>query len=87
MQVKLATACIGCGEPVSVTLPETYATEQGCKEAGNVWLSPDANPHSAGEVENQYPAHCQPPRLWLFCANLVVADSHQLHYCPLGNAR
>ena len=61
MQVKLATACIGCGEPVSVTLPETYATEQGCKEAGNVWLSPDAKPHSAGEVENQHPAHCQPP--------------------------
>ena len=27
-----------------------------------MWLSPDANPHSAGEVENQYPAHCQPPR-------------------------
>ena len=44
MQVKLATACIGCGEPVSVTLPQTYATEQGCKEAGNVWLSLNANP-------------------------------------------
>jgi len=27
-----------------------------------VWLSPDANPHPAGEVENQHPAHCQPPR-------------------------
>jgi len=26
-------------------------------------------------------------RLWLFWANLVVADSHQLHYCPLGNPR
>ena len=34
----------GCGEPVSVALPQTYATEQGCKEAGNVWLSPNANP-------------------------------------------
>ena len=55
------TCAAGCGEPVSVTLPQTYATEQGCKEAGNLWLSPDANPHSAGEVENQYPAHCQPP--------------------------
>ena len=34
----------GCGEPVSVTLPQTYATQQECTEAGNVWLSPSANP-------------------------------------------
>ena len=38
------TCGVGCGEPVSVTLPLTYATEQGCKKAGNVWLSPNANP-------------------------------------------
>ena len=34
----------GCGEPVSVALPQTYASQQECTEAGNVWLSPNANP-------------------------------------------
>jgi hypothetical protein len=33
-----------CGEPVSLTLPFVYVTEQECTEAGNVWLSPKANP-------------------------------------------
>ena len=37
----------GCGAPVSIALPQTYATEQGCKEASNVWLSPNANPMQA----------------------------------------
>jgi hypothetical protein len=38
------TCGVGCGEPASVALPLTYATEQGCEEAGSVWLSPDVNP-------------------------------------------
>ena len=38
------TCGVGCTEPASVTLPFVYATEQGCTEAGNVWLSPNANP-------------------------------------------
>ena len=38
------TCGVGCGGPASVTLPFVYVTEQGCEEAGNVWLSPSANP-------------------------------------------
>ena len=38
------TCGVGCAEPASVTLPFVYATEQGCTEAGNVWLSRNANP-------------------------------------------
>ena len=34
----------GCGELVSVALRQTYATQQECTAAGNVWLSPNANP-------------------------------------------
>ena len=41
-------ACaVGCGGPASVTLPFVYVTEQECTEAGNEWLSPDANPMQA----------------------------------------
>ena len=35
---------VGCGGPLSVTLPFVYVTEQECTEAGNVWRSPKANP-------------------------------------------
>ena len=38
------TCGVGCAEPASVTLPFVYATEQGCTEAGNVWLRQNANP-------------------------------------------
>ena len=38
------TCGVGCGEPVSLTLPFVYATEQGCEEASYVWLSSNANP-------------------------------------------
>jgi hypothetical protein len=38
------TCGVGCAEPASVTLPLVYVTEQECTEAGNVWLSPNANP-------------------------------------------
>ena len=34
----------GCGWPISLALPLTYASQQECTEAGNVWLSPSANP-------------------------------------------
>ena len=38
-------ACgVGCGDPISVALPQSYATQQECTVAGNVWLSPNANP-------------------------------------------
>ena len=43
--IILYFACgVGCGGPASVTLPLVYATEQGCEEAGKVWLSRNANP-------------------------------------------
>ena len=38
------TCGLGCGDPISVALPQTYATQQECIVAGNVWLSPNANP-------------------------------------------
>jgi hypothetical protein len=38
------TCGVGCAEPASVTLPFVYATERGCDEAGNVWMSRNANP-------------------------------------------
>jgi hypothetical protein len=38
------SCAVGCGEPASVALPVAYATEQGCTDAGNVWLSRNANP-------------------------------------------
>ena len=38
------TCGVGCAEPTSVALPFVYATEQGCEEAGNVWLSRNGNP-------------------------------------------
>src|SRR3974390_2703450 len=38
------TCGVGCGDTASVTLPQTYATQQECTVAGNVWLSPNANP-------------------------------------------
>ena len=38
------TCGVGCGGPASVTLPFVYVTEQGCEEAGNVWLSRNGNP-------------------------------------------
>jgi hypothetical protein len=38
------TCGLGCGAPGSVALPQTYATQQECTAAGNVWLSPSANP-------------------------------------------
>ena len=38
------TCGVGCAEPASVMLPLAYATQQQCTEAGNVWLSPSANP-------------------------------------------
>ena len=41
------TCAAGCGAPASVTLPQTYATQQECIVAGNVWLSPNANPTQA----------------------------------------
>ena len=44
------TCAAGCGAPASVTLPQTYATQQECIVAGNVWLSPNANP---GDCELQ----------------------------------
>jgi len=34
----------GCGSPAQVTLPTLYMTHQECLAAGNVWLSPNANP-------------------------------------------
>ena len=37
------TCGVDCAQPVSVTLPQTYATQQECIVAGNVWLSPNAN--------------------------------------------
>jgi hypothetical protein len=38
------TCAVGCGGPGSVKLPFVYVTEQECTEAGNVWLSRNANP-------------------------------------------
>ena len=38
------TCGVHCGEPASVALPQTYASQQECKAAGNVWLSRNANP-------------------------------------------
>ena len=34
----------GCGWPISLALPLTYASQQECTDAGNVWLSRKANP-------------------------------------------
>jgi len=41
------TCAAGCGEPASVALPQTYASQQECTAAGNAWLSPNANPRHA----------------------------------------
>jgi len=41
------TCAAGCGEPASVALPQTYASQQECMAAGNAWLSPNANPRQA----------------------------------------
>ena len=41
------TCAAGCGEPASVALPLTYASQQECIVAGNVWLNPNANPTQA----------------------------------------
>ena len=41
------TCGLGCGDPISVALPQTYATQQECTAAGNVWLSLNANPAHA----------------------------------------
>ena len=41
------TCGVGCGDTASVTLPQTYATQQECTAAGNVWLSSNANPMQA----------------------------------------
>jgi hypothetical protein len=38
------TCGVNCGEPISVVLPLTYASQQECTDAGNAWLSPNANP-------------------------------------------
>ena len=50
MSLKLVlyfTCAAGCGAPASVALPQTYTTQQECTVAGNVWLSPNANPTQA----------------------------------------
>ena len=41
------TCGVHCGEPASVALPQTYASQQECTAAGNAWLSPNANPTQA----------------------------------------
>ena len=41
------TCGFGCGDPISAALPQTYATQQECTAAGNLWLSPNANPMQA----------------------------------------
>jgi hypothetical protein len=41
------TCAAGCGGPGSVKLPFVYVTEQECTVAGNVWLTPNANPTQA----------------------------------------
>ena len=41
------TCEVGCGAPVSVALPYTYATQQECTEVGNVALIANANPTQA----------------------------------------
>ena len=38
------TCGVGCGWPISLALPLTYASQQECTAAGNVWLGPNANP-------------------------------------------
>jgi|SRR5215472_12319123 len=35
---------LGCGEPAQVTLPTLYVTYQECLAAGQIWVSPNANP-------------------------------------------
>lgn len=37
----------GCGQPTLVELPDVYATWEQCRKAGNVWLTPNANPMRA----------------------------------------
>ena len=37
------TCGVGCADTASVALPLAYASQQECTEAGNVWLSPNAN--------------------------------------------
>ena len=37
----------GCGVPAEVALPARYETFQACLMAGNVWISPNANPTRA----------------------------------------
>ena len=38
---------LGCGEPAQVTLPTLYVTYQECLAAGEIWVSPNANPMTA----------------------------------------
>ena len=46
----------GCGSPTQVTLPTLYKTQQQCLVAGNVWLSPNANPtHTVRDFRCQAP--------------------------------
>lgn len=47
MLVYVLTLVFGCRagcEPPTVTLPQTYQTRAECMAAGNVWVSPAANP-------------------------------------------
>jgi hypothetical protein len=44
MLVIYYTCRVGCADPASLALPVVYATEQECREAGNAWLKPNANP-------------------------------------------
>jgi hypothetical protein len=38
------TCGVGCADTASVALPLIYASQQQYTEAGNVWLTPNANP-------------------------------------------
>ena len=49
------TCRVGCANPDSFTLPVVYATEQECREAGNRWVNPNANPaHSVASFVCNY---------------------------------
>jgi hypothetical protein len=46
--LTLLFACgLGCGVPKQISLPTVYRSHQQCLVAGNVWLSPEANPSHA----------------------------------------
>ena len=40
------TCAYECGYPTHVTFPG-YASQEACTQAGNVWMSPAANPMNA----------------------------------------